>query len=309
VEGIREVVLGQSDLEGTYHAYAKLTGLEEALKHYKGQSESSLFELNLIRREAERKMGQLLLEIPRQPGARTDLTSSRGGMRSYQDVLEDPHISSSQAHRWQEAARCPEEEFKALVEDRRNSTQLHAITLEDLTWRGQQHMRQEAAKQRAAEAERLRKEEIMPKVRVLAESIPSYQVFEKRLKEDIGVVRDSRTQAAINKLVKRNYGEELAQREQEHQEREQRDSKLRDKIIQARGVKSAITYLAQLQREGVSFQTLVAELKQLGKRRRNMPAVDVYTRDEIAAAINFTPEDVQTAIAYLEGVLSELEKT
>jgi hypothetical protein len=73
---IREVVLGQSDLLGTYREYAKLTGLEEALEQYKDSSASAAFEITPIRREAERRMGQMLLEIPRHPGARTDLTSS-----------------------------------------------------------------------------------------------------------------------------------------------------------------------------------------------------------------------------------------
>jgi hypothetical protein len=74
-------------------------------------------------------------------------------------------------------------------------------------------MNLEEKKQAEEEAKRQRKEEILPKVKVLAESIPTYKAFEKRLNADIGVVRDARTQAAISRVVKRQYGEELAQQQ------------------------------------------------------------------------------------------------
>jgi hypothetical protein len=124
LEELREVVLGQHDLRGTYHQYAKLTGLEESLKQYKGRSEATLFELTLIRREAERKMGQMLLEIPRHPGARTDVTRSGEPMRLYGTILEELGIKPDRAHSWQMAAKYPEAEFRTLVESRRRPTEL-----------------------------------------------------------------------------------------------------------------------------------------------------------------------------------------
>jgi hypothetical protein len=120
VQALRETVLGQSDLPGTYHEYAKLAGLEEALKQYKGTSEAALFEIALIRRQAERKMGQLLMEIPRHPGARTDLTLSDDQTRLYEHVLKDLGISRDRANRWQTAAMVPEVKFRALVEEHQN---------------------------------------------------------------------------------------------------------------------------------------------------------------------------------------------
>jgi hypothetical protein len=53
----------------------KVATMEEYLRQCKDTSDTTLFEVTLIRREAERRMGQLLLEIPRHPGIRTDLTS------------------------------------------------------------------------------------------------------------------------------------------------------------------------------------------------------------------------------------------
>jgi hypothetical protein len=132
---LRETVLGQSDLEGTYHAYAGLTGLEEALRQYQGQSDAALFEVVLVRREAERKMGQMLLDIPRHPGARTDLTSSGDPMRLYGDTLKDLGIKPDRANTWQLAARCPEEIFQELVASNRRS--LYPITLEALVRRAE----------------------------------------------------------------------------------------------------------------------------------------------------------------------------
>ena len=126
------MVLGQSDLPGTYHEYAKVAGLEESLKQYKGKSDTVLFEVTLIRREVERKMGQMLLEIPRKPGARTDLTSSGDPMRLYGDILEDLGLKPDRAHSWQLAARYPDERFRELVELYRVTR--HPITLEELVY-------------------------------------------------------------------------------------------------------------------------------------------------------------------------------
>ena len=114
---VRDVVLGQSDFPGTYREYARLTGLGAALKQYQETTGTARWEIALICREAERKMGQMLLDIPRHPGARTDLTSSGNQIRLYSEVIEELGIDHNRAHSWQQAAQCPEDGFLALVED------------------------------------------------------------------------------------------------------------------------------------------------------------------------------------------------
>ena len=114
----------------------------------------------------------------------------------------------------------------------------------------------------------------------------------------IGGGTDSRTQAAINKLIKRNYGEELERQQQEQQERDDKDNEIWDKVHDLHEMTRAITHLAGLQREGSSFRTLAAALKsQLGD------GTDTY----VVGTIDFTADDVQMAIAYLEDVIRELE--
>jgi hypothetical protein len=72
VSALRESVLGQKDLSSTYHQYAMLEGLEASLQNYHARSEAPLLELGITRREAERKMGSMLLDLPREPGHRSD---------------------------------------------------------------------------------------------------------------------------------------------------------------------------------------------------------------------------------------------
>jgi hypothetical protein len=170
---IREVVLGQSDLPGTYREYAKLTGVEEMLKQYKGKSDAALFEITLIRREAERKMGQMLLDIPRNPGARTDLTSSDGQTRLYEDVLKDLGLTQDRATRWQHAARCPEEQFRERVEVYRGT--LQPITLEELVWVGREQTQLEERKQAQEEAERRARKRFCPRLRYSLSPYPHFQ--------------------------------------------------------------------------------------------------------------------------------------
>jgi hypothetical protein len=328
VGAIREVVLGQSDLPGTYREYAKLTGLEESLKQYKGQSDAALFEITLIRREAERKMGQMLLEIPRHPGARTDLTtSSAHPMRLYGQILQDLGIKQDRAHDWQLAAQCPEEEFRKLVEYGRAGIPLvnwdtgdtirviRPIALKHVVQLGtEQKKRAEQAAQKEAEEEarRKRKAEILPKVKILTESISQLPVLEERLAELNIEELDPRTKREIDRIIKRNYAEEINQREQERRvswrESQREQDELQRKISQLREMQTAVVHLAQWHREGASFHTLAAAIKPLlGKRHPNRPRLDGMVRFEIARAIDFTAEDVRAAIAYLEEVAKELE--
>jgi hypothetical protein len=297
-EAIREVVLGQSDLKGTYREYAKLTGLQQALRQYKGKSDAVLFEVTLIRREAERKMGQLLMEIPRHPGARSDLTSSVRQIRLYGDILKDLHIKSDSAHKWQQVAQYPEDEFRALVESRKTHLKmgkLVPITLEELLARVSArdfHTKRQAQKQ----AEKREHKEILEKATVLAESIPSYEAFQKQvsgLTEAPLEYNNYRTLVAVQKLARKHYQEELEQRRRES---------INYTIGRLREMKQAIIHLSKLQEEGLSFRELATDVKQ---RMTNQPK-DFY-QPVIVDVTDFTIEDVRMAIAYLEEVARELE--
>ena len=60
-----------------------------------------------IRLRAERRAGELLKEIPRNPGERTDLTSLHDETRliTYEDTLKQNDLTPITAHRWQVEAR------------------------------------------------------------------------------------------------------------------------------------------------------------------------------------------------------------
>jgi hypothetical protein len=301
-EAIRGRVLGQSDLPSTYHEYSKLAVLEEALKRYKGTSEAALFEVTLIRREAERKMGKMLLEIPRNPGARTDLTSSHGMTRLYEDVLKELELTRERANRWQHAARCPEDAFWGMVEQGRNGgLGCRPITLEQVVLRGRAQMQLDERKQAQEEATRRGKEEFLPKARVLARSVSSYSVFQSHLKEVIpeeGI--DSRTKTAIRKVIKRYYPEEVESQRQEQQEQQKRDAEDLDKVYVLSHLKWWVTQLAKLHREGPSFRTLAGAVKsQAGKN-----SLDGY----IADATDFSLEDAERALSYVQDVVEEDER-
>ena len=67
-----------------------------------------------IRIRAERRCGELLAEIERTQGKRSDLvTSPRAGTKSFNEQLADYGISRKQAERWQQLAAVPEDEFEA----------------------------------------------------------------------------------------------------------------------------------------------------------------------------------------------------
>jgi len=76
-----------------------------------------------IRMRAERRFGELLAELARAPGQRTDLTSSNGETRleappsPYSDALHRTGISRQTAHRYQQLAQVPEPVFAAAMAD------------------------------------------------------------------------------------------------------------------------------------------------------------------------------------------------
>ena len=58
-----------------------------------------------IRLRAERRAGEMLGELEREPGKRTDTTSGHAEPRSeFAQAKEDAGVSDSQAKRWQDAA-------------------------------------------------------------------------------------------------------------------------------------------------------------------------------------------------------------
>src|SRR4249920_2653493 len=54
-----------------------------------------------VRLRAERRVGQMLAQMERHPGRRSDITSSPDGERSFAEELEHNRISPKQAENWQ----------------------------------------------------------------------------------------------------------------------------------------------------------------------------------------------------------------
>ena len=326
IEEVRDVVLGQSDFPGTYHEYAKLTGLGAALRQYKDTSVTAMWEITLICRQAERKMGQMLREIPRHPGARTDITSSGNQIRLYGQVIEELGIDHNRAYSWQQAAQGPEEDFLALVEQRRSMG--WTVTLENVIGVGQRHRNREAWEQAAEEARRRGKEEILPRAKELAKSIPSLAEFEQRLEEEVGPVQDAHARGAITRLIRRRYGEELKERKERDNERREKgsvsveerfpepsreESELKQDIWIFDQINKGISYLGMMHKRDFPFWEKVAALKLVEKNVRREKAergAKVENPGDygtVAHATSFTAEDVRLAIAYLEVVLKEME--
>ena len=62
---------------------------------------------------AERRLGELLAEIPREQGKRTDLTSVHDDLKSdYEATLVREDIKPSVATRWQSIERIPQPVFE-----------------------------------------------------------------------------------------------------------------------------------------------------------------------------------------------------
>lgn len=72
-----------------------------------------------IRLRAERKAGQLLAEKGRKQGNRTDITSGHAEPKSsdFQQAKEQACISDTQAKRWQNLSKVPDEEFESALAD------------------------------------------------------------------------------------------------------------------------------------------------------------------------------------------------
>jgi len=92
----------------------------EAIRAYIKQQKGSFEMQNQaaeIKLRAERRAGEILREIPRQPGERTDLTSGHDVARltTYQQVLSDNELEDKTVQRWQLEAEIPEEKFEQFI--------------------------------------------------------------------------------------------------------------------------------------------------------------------------------------------------
>ncbi len=95
----------------------------EALRQYARQAGQGLEMQNQcaeIKLRAERRAGEMLAETPKEPGKRTDLTSSHDVTR-----LQDVGISRQQSSRWQRIADIPEPDFeRKITEDKARRREL-----------------------------------------------------------------------------------------------------------------------------------------------------------------------------------------
>jgi hypothetical protein len=84
-----------------------------------------------IKLRAERKAGELLRELDREPGKRTDKPDPKLGSGSaYKQIITENDIPHSTAHRWQEVAKVPEpvfEEYIAEVKESRDELSTAAL--------------------------------------------------------------------------------------------------------------------------------------------------------------------------------------
>lgn len=74
-----------------------------------------------VRLRAERRAGELMSALQRSQGARSDLTLSHGGTKfspsEYAETLDRTGIPRQTAHRWQQLASVPAEQFERHLKD------------------------------------------------------------------------------------------------------------------------------------------------------------------------------------------------
>ena len=70
---------------------------------------------SVVAADARRKAGEMLMQLERKPGARTDATlDARGQGSEYADVLKDVSLPRQTAKRWQQEARVPEAMYQEI---------------------------------------------------------------------------------------------------------------------------------------------------------------------------------------------------
>jgi len=90
----------------------QIRGKALALEHYARQALNIQAERRAIevRVRAERRVGQLLAEVERSQGKRTDLTSG-GEQPKLEQIRREANISDWQAKQWQRLAKVPQDKF------------------------------------------------------------------------------------------------------------------------------------------------------------------------------------------------------
>ena len=99
----------------------------EAIRAYARQQSDSLYAQNSaaeLKLRAERKLGQLVEQIPKEPGKRTDLTWSHDVTR-----LSEMGITKAQSSRWQMEASVPEKQFEQYVAETKQDKELTTVGL------------------------------------------------------------------------------------------------------------------------------------------------------------------------------------
>lgn len=98
---------------------AQIASLAAAAALYAKEAKLGLDAINHateIKLRAERLAGQIMQQLKKEPGKRTDLTSSNTASRSeYQNTLDDSNTTRQEAHRWQKLAAIPDEEFDGRI--------------------------------------------------------------------------------------------------------------------------------------------------------------------------------------------------
>jgi hypothetical protein len=256
VATLRDTVLGQVDLFGTYHHYALLEGLEASLNNYRDTSQDALLELGIIRREAERKMGEMLLQLPREQGHRTDLkgpTSSVSQTKFYSQVIADLGIGKDRANKWQWLAKLSAEQFEERLEAARSGG--HLPSLDTLTWQA----RYLTSRQVQREMTQEKRTEDLTRIHRIADTAPSLSQFCQLVDRDVGPLADHHTRSAITRLTSRRYAEDLAV-EREAEAREwQAQQELWQRQEDARQLVSCVRNLTQ--RTDLSEDALVVLVK------------------------------------------------
>lgn len=119
----------------------------EALRQYMKQAGDGLQAQNYaaeIKLRAERRGGELLRELERAPGARTDVqphsTMEQGS--EYRAALTDNNIAPVTAHRWQAIASIPEDQFDEVISGTLASDEYAELTTNLMLRKAQEIKRQ-----------------------------------------------------------------------------------------------------------------------------------------------------------------------
>jgi N6-adenosine-specific RNA methylase IME4 len=96
----------------------------EAIRLYTRQRGCSLDIQNdaaVIKIRCERRLGELLGEVERKQGMRTDLTSRHDDAKSYKETLKENNLTEPTARRWQLEASVPEDILEQHIEQTRKA--------------------------------------------------------------------------------------------------------------------------------------------------------------------------------------------